>query len=73
MPFVEWAAVHGIVSGFEDNTFRPYDIITHEQIAAMLMNYIGFMDFEFRPVTNPDVFVDVGSISWWARDAVETG
>lgn len=39
---VNWAASEGIVAGYEDNTFRPNDPITREQLAAMLMNYAAW-------------------------------
>ncbi len=32
---VNWAASVGVVNGFEDNTFRPNDAITREQLAAI--------------------------------------
>jgi len=36
---VNWAANVGVVNGYEDNTFRPNQPITREQLAAILMNY----------------------------------
>ena len=39
---VNWAANVGVVNGFEDNTFRPNDAITREQLAAILCNYAAW-------------------------------
>ena len=39
---VNWAASVGVVNGYEDNTFRPNDAITREQLAAILMNYAAY-------------------------------
>ena len=36
---VNWAAREGIVAGFEDESFRPNEAITREQLAAILCNY----------------------------------
>ncbi|MBQ7474549.1 MAG: S-layer homology domain-containing protein, partial [Clostridia bacterium] len=33
-PYVAWAADLGIVKGFPDGTFRPYEAITREQMAT---------------------------------------
>ena len=39
---VNWAANVGVVNGYEDNTFRPNQPITREQLAAILMNYASY-------------------------------
>ena len=39
---VNWAANVGVVNGYEDNTFRPNQPITREQLAAILMNYAAY-------------------------------
>ena len=39
---VNWAANVGVVNGYEDNTFRPNQLITREQLAAILMNYSAY-------------------------------
>ncbi|MDR2360704.1 MAG: S-layer homology domain-containing protein [Oscillospiraceae bacterium] len=36
-PYVTWAAESGVVTGYEDNTFRPNELITREQIALLLL------------------------------------
>jgi len=36
---VRWAASTGIVTGHSDNSFRPTDKLTREQMAAMLWRY----------------------------------
>lgn len=38
-PAVAWARSVGVVSGYEDGRFGPTDIITREQLAAMVANY----------------------------------
>ncbi len=36
---IDWAADNGIVNGFEDNTFRPEQNVTREQLCAILKRY----------------------------------
>lgn len=41
-PYVSWAAENGIVSGYEDGTFRPDNNITREEMAEIFMNYYDY-------------------------------
>lgn len=52
----------GIISGFEDGTFRPNDKITREQSAAILTNF-----FELSIPSEIKVFEDV-SIGRWSEE-----
>jgi hypothetical protein len=61
------AAAYGIVNGYDGNTFGPNDLITREQMAAMIVNAL-----KLTPVTEEISFIDSGSISGWARAAVTT-
>ncbi|MGI6647981.1 MAG: S-layer homology domain-containing protein [Bacillota bacterium] len=61
------AAAYGIVNGYDGNTFGPNDLITREQMAAMMVNAL-----KLTPVTEEISFIDSGSISGWARAAVTT-
>lgn len=62
----------GIVSGYGNGKFGPYDNITREQAATILMNFIKFV-LEERDPANGTVasFNDMGSISGWAKNGVE--
>jgi len=39
-PYVEWAVQRGIVEGFEDGTFRPYEEVTRQDLATIIFRYI---------------------------------
>ncbi len=39
---VRWATSESIVLGFDDNTFRPLDDVTHEQVCAFLHRYAKY-------------------------------
>ena len=61
------AAAYGIVSGYDANKFGPNDLITREQMAAMIVKAAG-LD---KALTSKE-FIDSASISAWAVDAVDT-
>ena len=43
---IRWAASEGIVSGYGDGKFGPDDIITREQMAAMLYRYAQYKGYD---------------------------
>ncbi|WP_138754471.1 InlB B-repeat-containing protein [Paenibacillus sinopodophylli] len=59
------AAALGIVSGFEDHTFRPNDLITREQMAVMVVRALK-LDVSSKPVS----FLDNSDVSSWATEAI---
>lgn len=64
-PFVTLAARAGIVSGGADGNFHPYDSITREQAAAMLVRTLKAMGFTVI-TGNPVEFSDLGQASSYA-------
>lgn len=61
---VDWAVAKGITEGAEGNTFRPYDLCTHDQILTYLYRAAGKPDpgntkLPFTPKNN------------WATDALK--
>ena len=68
---ISWAAANGVVDGVGNNRFAPMSDITREQMALMLYNYADVMGIEL-PETRPSgAFADAGSISGWAKKAVD--
>lgn len=63
-------ATLGIVSGYEDNTFRPYNEITREEAAVMLARTVSCFG---KDSTNnyPIIFGDISDISDWAKNSVD--
>lgn len=43
---IAWAAENGIVNGFGDNTFRPTEAITVEQMVAIINRYADYKNIE---------------------------
>ena len=68
---VNWAAREGIVAGYEDNTFRPNDPITREQLAAMLMNYAAWKGEDVSARADLSGYNDAASVSSWAAETVQ--
>ena len=66
---VNWAANVGVVNGFEDNTFRPNDAITREQLAAILMNYAAYKGEDVSARADLSVYSDQPST--WAAETMQ--
>lgn len=63
----------GVISGFPDGTFKPYENITHEQAVKLLVN-IYEKKYEIDPSGDmATMFDDYYDISDWARDCVAKG
>lgn len=67
---VNWAAREGIVAGFEDESFRPNEAITREQLAAILCNYSAWKGEDTSARADLDEYTDAISISSWATDTM---
>ncbi|QSZ27550.1 S-layer homology domain-containing protein [Aceticella autotrophica] len=66
---IQKAKAANIVSGYDDNTFRPNNSITREEAAAILTRLL-----KLQPVTQDALkgFKDASQFSDWAKDAVNT-
>lgn len=67
---VLWATEQGIVKGYGNGQFGPEDDITREQMAVILMNYAKFKGFDVSMKGDLSKYMDAGSISSWAKDAI---
>ena len=65
---VNWAANVGVVNGYEDNTFKPNDPITREQLAAILMNYAACIGEDVSNRADLSAYTDQPST--WATDTM---
>ena len=76
---VNWAASVGVVNGYEDNTFRPNDAITREQLAAILMNYSAYKGEDVSARADLSAYTDQPSawaeetMSWAVAEGLITG
>ncbi|MGI6307768.1 MAG: hemoblobin-interacting domain-containing protein [Dethiobacteria bacterium] len=65
--YIATAAAHGIVNGYDANTFGPDDLLTREQMAVMTI-----MAAKLSPAAGELRFADSSSISGWARSSLAT-
>lgn len=67
---IAWAAENGIISGYGDGNVGPDDLITREQMAAMLMNYANMLGLDTSARADLSAYSDQASISSWASDTM---
>ena len=70
VPYVNWAAGAGIVSGVDAKNFRPDDQITREQMAVIIKNLADVLETDFGAAGSMIDFSDAGEIDSWAESAV---
>lgn len=68
-PYVAWAQENGIVEGYDDETFKPENYITREQMALIFMRFAVHTGVVITGV-DMEPFADEDQISSWALDAV---
>ncbi len=70
-PYVCWAAAGGIVTGYDDGSFRPNAPINREQMALMMQRYAAYLDVEPETVNaEGEAYRDLEEVSDWALEAV---
>ncbi len=67
---VNWAAENGIVKGYSDEIFAGEELITREQLAAILYRYAGYKQYDVTVSGDLKNFTDSGKVSPWAEDAL---
>lgn len=63
---VSWASQNGIVNGYGDNTFRPDNLITREQLAAFLYRFASRKGRDLSALADLSGFADAGQIASYA-------
>ena len=66
---VAWAVAEGIVYGFDDGTFHPYEPVTREQLAAFMYRYANYSGLRTGYTADFSRFKDVDRISEYALPA----
>jgi len=67
-PYIAWASDSGIVTGFDDGTFRPGRTLTREQMATMLARFYALSGI--TAAGSADGYADADAISAWAVNGV---
>lgn len=63
---ITWAAKNNIVSGYGNGNFGPEDILTREQMVAILHKYSKFMGYDVSKKDDLGSYHDADNISDWA-------
>lgn len=72
-PYINWAAKIGVTDGVTPTTFAPDANVTREQVATFTARYLTLKCLRLQDDAKPaPAFPDSGSISTWAKDAVES-
>ncbi|WP_230876085.1 MULTISPECIES: glycerophosphodiester phosphodiesterase family protein [Paenibacillus] len=67
---VNTAAANGLVTGYEDDTFRPYGYISRQEMAVMIYRTMQFAGYRAAdPAAGNASFSDESVIAAWAREA----
>ncbi len=67
---VAWGAANDIVKGYGNGRFGPNDLVTREQMCALIVRYLDYAGFTLPAQTDAADFADADAISDWAREAV---
>lgn len=67
---VAWASENGIVSGYGNGKFGPNDLITREQLAAILFRYVRFKGYDDTPRGDLSQYQDSALIHAYAQEAM---
>lgn len=67
---VSWADNNGIVTGYDANTFAPFDLVTREQMAVMFYRYAKLLKMDTTIQGNISKYTDMAASSEWAVEAM---
>lgn len=67
---VAWACGAGVVNGTSDTTYSPYEVITREQLVAMMFRYAQSLGRDTSARADLGSFADASSVSDYALDAM---
>lgn len=68
---VTWAKENNIVSGYSDNTFKPNNLITMEELSSIILNYDKKKELYNEDYKKSEIkFNDENEIGMWAKDAI---
>ena len=65
---VIWAADHAVVVGMGDDTYRPNDSLTYQQVAIMFYNYANWLGLDTSVKADLTTVPGGESVASWASD-----
>ena len=67
---VYWAREHGIVTGVSETTFAPNEVLTREQMAAILYRYAQYKGYDVTASADLSGYTDAEEIMTYAQPAM---
>ena len=67
---VSWASENGIVTGYQDGTFRPEQTVSREQLAAIIYRYSNYRKTSLKAGGADLTAPDAAEVSSWSREAM---
>ena len=68
---IRWASQMGIVTGFQDGSFRPNENVTRVQLAAMLFRFAQYQSRDIQGRGDLNSYQDSSSVQAWAKEAIQ--
>jgi len=69
-PFVAWAAENGVVSGLGDGRFNPGGLVTRQEMATLLGNYLRSLNITLPGNDDVPPITDLDLVAWWAVENI---
>ena len=66
-----WASANGIVNGYGNGKFGPDDLVTREQLAAILYRYAQYKGVNTASRASLAKFSDGAKVSAWATESMQ--
>ncbi len=67
---VIWASENKIISGYGNDRFGPLDVLTRQQMAAIMFRYAQYKGYNVTGGANLSAFEDADAIADWAKEAI---
>lgn len=67
---IAWCAQQGIDKGYGEGNFKPNQIITREELCAILYRYAEYKGLDMTKEANLSAFVDKNQIADWANNSM---
>ena len=70
---VIWSHANGVITGHDDDTFRPHDSITREQMAAVMYRFVRYLGYDVSNLDSTvyDSFPDNATVNAYAVEPVK--
>lgn len=67
---VLWAYGNQVITGYENGTFGPGDLITREQMAVLMYRYAKYCGLNTKDSADLNSFPDAGKVSGFSKEAM---